>query len=474
MDFPIKEICYMKNAIRVVFIVFIILFENVSMAEEQVLIKLGEARIEKSKIAIPELQFLGNKSKNKNYGSLEAQIRSVIKNDLNVIGYFKTQSEESFLEIQSDLGLKPFPGDPKGFKWENWKQIGADFLIRVGFNIIGDQLILEAYGYQVTKSQVVISKRYQGGFKDLRKIAHTFCDDFVRAVTGKDTFFLSQIVVTSGASKNSEREVYIMDWDGENKQRITHHRTLTLSPAWSFDGKKLAYTAFMQRKTTKSRNADLFLYDFETNKSKIISYRKGINSGASFDPSGNSLVLTLSGDGNPDIYRTSLSGEIMARLTKGPLGAMNVEPSVSPDGSKIAYSSDRAGRPMVFIMNADGDSSSVPKRITFAGSFNAAPSWSPDGKLLAFSGWASKNFDIFTVTPEGGELKRITKAFRSNGKPANHENPSVSPDGHMIVYTSNRTGNQQLYISTLDGQSEWRITQDNLYYFQPKWSPLIK
>lgn len=53
---------------------------------------------------------------------------------------------------------------------------------------------------------------------------------------------------------------------------------------------------------------------------------------------------------------------------------------------------------------------------------------------------------------------------------ASNEDPSFSPDGRFVMYTSNRTGKNQIYISTVDGTEERRVTNDNYNYFKPKWS----
>lgn len=435
---------------------------------QQVYIRLGEAQVQKSLLAIVDVQFLGSVTRNPNHASLSNDIRQIMQKNLSVVGYFNIQSSSAFVEPVTQNGLRPHPTDSKGFKWESWRGIGTEFMIRSGFDIVGKNLVLETYAYHIPRGELIMGKRYQGPLSDLRTLVHTFSDDFVHAVTGKRTFFLSKIVVGASRPNSTEREIFVMDWDGENRKQITRHRTLTLSPAWSRDGSKIAYTAYMQRKSTKTRNPDLYIYDIATQKSTVASYRRGMNSGAAFEP-GDTLLMTISGDNNPDIYRIKHNGEIVKKLTSGPVGAMNVEPASSPDGKSIAFSSDRAGRPMIYVMDSEGNS---PRRLTFAGTFNAAPSWSPDGKTLAFAGWAEKAFDIFTIDVTGSNLKRITKASRSNGRQAAHENPDFSPDGRVILYTSNRTGTPQIYMSLADGSEEWRITSDSMSYFQPKWGPM--
>lgn len=434
-------------------------------------IKIGEAQKKKSLLALPPFNYVGNSAASPNHQALGSEIFRVITNDLNVSGYFQFINENAFLEETAKTAIRPKPVDPAGFTFDSWKQIGAEFLIRASYSVAGDTVTLETYTYHVPKGQLVLGKRYRGGKDALRRIAHTFANDLMEALTGTRGMFLSRITYGSDRGGGGFKEIYVSDWDGANVDRITNHKSIALSPAWSVDGKRVAYTAFVQRARTKTRNADMFIYELQTGKRWLVSYRQGINSGANFLPDNKSLLLTLSQSGTPDIYRMNFDGELLGKITNGPRGAMNVEPAISPDGKKIAFSSDRAGNPMIYVMNADGSNT---KRITFAGKYNATPSWSPDGKKLAFAGWTSGNFDIFVMNADGTNMVRLTSARKPNGKPANNEDPSFSPDGRYVIYASNRTGRNQLYISNVEGTEERRITNDDKNYFKPKWSNNIE
>lgn len=433
-----------------------------------VYIKVGQAKAQKSNIAFPSLQFNGNPATAPNYQTIGADLYKVILNDLTVTDYFTFLNSSAFLEDPAKTGLKPAPQEPNGFKFESWKQIGAEFLIRGGFSIAGDSVTMEIYAYQVPKADLIMGKRYKGTVAGIRKMAHTFANDLLEALTGQKGMFLSRIAVSSDKAGGSMKEIYTMDWDGANVEKITNHKSVALSPAWSPDGTKVAYTAFVMRAKTKTRNADMFIYELTTGKRWLVSYRQGINSGANFDPDKKSIYLTISQGGSPDIFKMTTDGDLIKKLTNGPLGAMNVEPAVSPDGKKIAFSSDRSGNPMIYIMGSDG---SNPKRVTFAGKFNATPAWSPDGKKIAFSGWQDDHFDVFTMDVDGTNMQRITSAHKPNGKWSRNEDPVFSSDGRLLMYTSDRTGTSQIYISNLDGSEERRITNDNHNYFKPKWSP---
>jgi TolB protein len=277
--------------------------------------------------------------------------------------------------------------------------------------------------------------------------------------------------VASDKAGNRWKEIYVMDWDSRNSVQVTNHHTISLSPAWSPNGKTISYTSFAYHPYLKSRNPDLFTYDIFGGKRFLVSSRIGINSGSTFSPDGKNIFLTLSKGEASDIYRINLEGEDLTKITHGPGNALNVEPNISSDGNKIAFSSDQKGYPMVFTMNTDGSSI---KRITFAGRYNASPCFSPDGKKIVFAGQDKDHFDLFLVNTDGTDLQRLTSAKTPSGRAANNEDPSFSPDGRHIVFTSNRTGKNQIFIITTDGTSERRITVDNYNYFKPKWSPYIE
>lgn len=439
-------------------------------ADPTVYLNVGKASLKKSNLAFPPISFLGTGVQASGLIHHGKTMYEVIKKDLEISSYFDFIDQRAFLEDVSTVSMRPKDIDSSGFSFEAWSNIGAEFLIRSGYKIANGQIILDAYVYYVPQRKLIFSKSFSASTKEDRTLAHTFANFLVEKLTGKKGIFLTKIIAAKSTNKQ-EKEIYVMDWDGYGARPVTSHKSISISPAWSPDGRFVAYTSFTFYKKRKGRNADLYLYDLRSNKRWILSNRPGINSSANFFPNSDKVLFRLSNNGTSDIYMLNIEGKNLTPITNGPRGAMNVEPSVSPDGKKIAFSSDRGGKePMIYIMNTDGTN---VKRITFAGKYNSCPSWSPDGKQLVFQGHDTDHFDVFIINADGSSLARLTTANRKNGTASNNENPTFSPDGRHILFSSDRTGNYQLYVVNPDGSNEHRITFDNSDYDRPQWSPYL-
>ncbi len=461
-----------RHQISILIFFFTLLnFKILLAADDSIYINVGKAEVKRSLIAFPSLKV---KSNNKTFLKSKNTLQAAIEKNLKFTNYFQMIPAASFLENTSNVTYLPkSPKERKGFDFQKWQDISAEFLIQGVVKKVGRNASTELFLYYVPKNRLIFQKEYtstEGSFSD---IANDFSNDVMLKLTGTSSIFKTKLVMTSDRNNPGFKEVFTADWDGSNFEQITTHKSSSLSPTWSPGGNQIAYSAFTIDPRQKTRNVNLYIYDFRTKKRSLISSRKGINSGADFFPDGKNLLMTLSATGTPDIYKISLDGKTQGRITSGPFGAMNVEPSVSPDGNTIVFSSDRSGRPMVYSM-VISPAVMPAKRITIAGRYNAAPTWSPDGKKIVFAGWDSDHFDVFTMNSDGTNLSRLTQRKKANGKWSSNEYPSFSPDGRYIVFQSNRTGRSQIYITDLQGSFTVPVTNDRSNYYQPKWSPFLK
>ena len=156
----------------------------------------------------------------------------------------------------------------------------------------------------------------------------------------------------------------------------------------------------------------------------------------------NRILFGSDRDGTPEIYVMDADGANLVRLTTDAWVQIAPVTKVtslawSPDGTRIAFTADRAGDRRIFVMNADGTDL---VKLTDHPAGNGAPAWSPDGRRIAFTVQRFGNDEIFVINADGTELVNLTH------HPADDAAPAWSPDGHRIAFTSNRSGDNEIYM----------------------------
>ncbi len=418
-------------------------------------------------MALPKFNNQGRRS---HYGE---KVYKIIRSHLYISGFFRLIDPKSFIEDVRKVSPRPLSEDRRGFDFESWRVLKAHLLIRGTYRTRGDQLQLEIYAYYVSSGKLALGRIYKVKQTHFKKIADRFCDDLIKALTGKKSIFSTKIVAT--VKVRGKKGIYTLDWNGENLEKATStkFRSLSLSPAWSPKGDKIAFTAYVKHKRAGVFNPDLFLLDLKTKQTKLISHHKGMNSGAVFDPTGKYIYYTLSKRGGAHIYRMNLRTRTLNPIITRPSHTLNLEPDISSDGRHLVFSSNRGGKPMIYM--ADILARRRVERLTFAGRYNSNPVWSPDGKTIVFASYQKAHYDIYSLALATKQIKKLTSYVKKNGRAAHHASPSFSPDGRFIVFASDRhTTNKQLYLMSSDGGYVRRITFDRHHYETPKWSPYLK
>ncbi len=409
----------------------------------QVYIPVGEARIKKSVLAFSPTKYLGAGFDSGDSKSTARTIRETVLADLTLTNLFTIQNESAFIE-KPEAGLTL-----DAFRISDWSTIGTEFLIKTGISITGGSFAYEVHLYDVLGSKQVLGKRYVARVEEPKLLAHTIANDLYEALTGRPGVFFTKIAMV--CDKTGKKEVWTMDFDGSNPKQLTSHRSRAIAPAWSADNRKIAYSVYTKN-GRNVENIDLYEMDLKTKAARLLSNRKGINSGAAYSPNGSQIALTMSFLGNPEIFTLNPNTREVTRLTKS--FGVDVDPSWSPDSKQIAFISTRSGAPMVYRANVEALKSNpnAATRVTFAGSYNSATAWAPYGGKIAFSSQQNGRFDLFLINVDGSNLERLTKDEGIN------EDPHFSPDGNFIVFTSNRAGQKNIYMITADGQFTRRLT----------------
>ena len=161
-----------------------------------------------------------------------------------------------------------------------------------------------------------------------------------------------------------------------------------------------------------------------------------------------------------EIYISDIDGANARQLTQD--GALGYGPKFSPDGSKIAYSSDKSGYRDTYVIDLNTKKRSCVAN--FPGQ-NTGAAFSPDGSTLALSLSKFGNPEICTLAATGGTPTRLTQTRGTDCS------PSWSPDGTKIVYVSDERGSPGLYIIAATGGEPEKLNTESSYTTEPDWSP---
>jgi TolB protein len=411
-------------------------------ADQYEYIDISNPFLRKIPLAVP---FFKNVS-----GTAEEQVLSkssteLLSSSLEFTGYFKILDRGAFLfDPDKDGVLTP------QINFANWTVIGAELLITGLFEVNNGRIAIELRLFDTFKNKRILGKKYAGRPADQRKIIHRFCSEVIEYLTGHKGMFASKIAFVSTGSGN--KEIYSCDFDGYYPQQVTRNHAISLFPAWSSDGRYLAYTSY------KGGKPDIFIKNLAEMQEVSVA-QNGINITPAWVPGKFELAATLSFSGDQEIYLLTGTGKIIKRLTE--MRGSDVSPTWSPDGKKMAFVSNRSGNPQIYIQDLVSEKA---RRLTYQGNYNTQPNWSPRGDKIAYSSLVDGRHNIFIIDVEGLDPLQLTRESGDN------EAPSWSPDGSMIVFSSKREGPFRLYVMTAFGTDQRRLLIMKGEQTNPKWS----
>lgn len=299
------------------------------------------------------------------------------------------------------------------------------------------------------------SEDYQLMAERARAVAHRISADVIRQLTGEPSVMQTRIAFCG--QRGATKDIFSTTFDGFDLIQHTDHQNTALSPVWSPDGNKIAYTSFLEEQ------ADIYITDLKAGAHRPFCNQPGVDQAPDWSKDGQWIVYSSSVDGNAEIYIRRVDGSETRRLTYS--WAIETSPCWSPTGHQIAFTSDRLGRPQVFIMEADGTNQ---QRLTTEGDYNDSPAWSPRGDLIAYVRRSNEGFQIYVTDPRGEKHVKLTSG------PGDNLDPCWSPDGLKIAFTSNRSGTNKIYVTDLLGRNTEIITNMNMPCSNPTWSPVFE
>src|SRR5579885_1123055 len=428
--------------------------------QSDVIIKLTQG--EKPGIAVPDFRGSGNAQ------PLMNAFNEVLFSDLESSGLFKMipksmyplqvpQQPGDFREPppqrppeRSRRGQLPQPPSGGGLWLSDWSSppVSANYLAMGYTAVQNDVLVLYGWLMNVGQSNVasaqVFGKRYFGSVDEAgaNTIAPEFAADIITQLGGK-ALLGSKIYFVS--DRTGHKEVWSMEADGSNQKRITQYNSITIMPAVSPDGSKVAFTSFVKVYPA------IFIFSVETGRPlRFYNQRASMNATPDFTPDGKHIVFSSTLSGWAQIYIADLDGGNLRRISS--TRTIEVEPKVNPKtGTDLVY----VGGPepeQIYRMNLDGVN---VERLTTGEGQATNPSWHPDGQIIAFSwtrGYEPGNFNLFLMDVA---TRSVTQLTHGEGR---NENPTWAPDGRHLVFMSNRSGSRQIWTMLADGTQLRQLT----------------
>jgi TolB protein len=379
----------------------------------------------------------------------ETDVAGVIRADLNRSGQFRSLAEASMIE-------RPTRGSEVRFP--TWQLLRQDFIVVGRVLDTGDGAYRVEYElYDIARQQRLLGLALTGRGKGLRDVAHQVADQIYEKILGVRGAFWTRIayVTASGTGQGTRYALMVADSDGFNPQTVVRSGEPLLSPAWSPDGRRLAYVSF------ERGNSTIYVQEIASGAREVFASFKGINGAPAFSPDGSRLAMTLSKGGNPEIYVMDLGSKSLTQVTRH--FGIDTEAAWTPDGH-LVFTSDRAGKPQLYMVSAGGGE---PSRLSFAGDSNARASVSFDGKKIAA---AQGNGNVYRIAV-------LDRGFGGSGRwqtlsPGSlDESPSFAPNASMLLYAAKEGRRGVLYAVSADGRVRQRLVLADGDVRDPAWSP---
>ncbi len=357
------------------------------------------------------------------------------------------------------------PSQPSELNGQAWAAAPANAYMVAYGNLTADASGLAFAGYlsdvHNPSAPPALQKIYRASATDAdaRKLAHEFADDIVALLSGGQPG-IAQTQITYVSARNGNKEIWVMDYDGANQHQVTHLRSISLTPRWSPDATRIAFTCYVPYRGITS--AQICIYSMPLGRLTAFPRFRGTNSSPAWSPDGSQIAFMSSENGDPEIYVANTDGSHMHRITFA--AGVNTSPTWNPKtGQQMVFVSDRGGVPVLYLSNSDG--SNVQKLDLPDMGYVIDPAWSPNGQLLAFS-WQrpSGNYDIYVMDIVTKQLVELT---RDEGR---NERPSWAPDGRHLTFESTRTGTRQIWTMLADGSEPRQLTFEGQSE-SPNWSP---
>jgi TolB protein len=413
--------------------------------------KLGNAKV---RLAAADFKQVGADAQ---AATLKATFDSTLFNDLQTAGVFDM--------VSKSFNPQGLPGSPQEINLSQWSTdpANASMVAFGALSVTGGRLTV--YGWlddtRNTANPQVLGKQYnEAASEDMaRTIAHRFADEIIFRLGG-GVNGIAETKIYFISSRTGSKEVWVMDYDGQNQHALTHLGTVSLSPRISPDNSRIAFTSLGK--------AGWSIHMYSLDLGRLVSFSAGTVGGSNVTPAwssdGSKLAFSSARSGDPEIWIADASGGNAHKITsfRGP----DVAPTWNPrSNTQLSWVSGRTGLPQIYTMDQDG---SGVTRLTDSG-YAVSPSWAPNGGWVIFA-WNRK----YGPGAPGGQDIYLMDISTRKWVQLTHESgtcdyPSWSPDNRHIVFERTIGGKTQIWSMLADGTQQKQLTNSG-QNFMPNWS----
>ncbi len=414
---------------------------SVPVAQAELQIEINQGVENPTPIAVVPFAWQG-------VGAPPEDAAQIVDSDLARSGQFSPISRRDMLS---------YPSRESQLFFRDWRAISAEYVL-IGRVSVGSQARIDFQLFDTTRQQAVQDGTVTGPVSELRMLAHQVSDSVYESLTGIPGAFATRLLYVSVTRNPEGKDFYrltLSDADGRRPIVILEGRDPIMSPAWSPDGREVAYVSF-----ETSRPA-IYRQNLLTGSREKLTNFHGLNNSPAWSPDGNSMALVLSKDGNPDIYLLNLSSRALTRLTRH--FAIDTEPTWMPDGKSLLFTSDRGGRPQIYRYDLR---TKKIERVTFEGAYNARARVAQDGRNVALVHRREGRYHIAVFDLATDRLTVLTETSLD-------ESPSIAPNGSMVLYATKRGNNSILGAVAVDGGVRFSLPARQGSVQEPAWSPLV-
>jgi TolB protein len=378
----------------------------------------------------------------------ENDISRVIQSDLSHSGQFKVTLFKTLPHYTSDKEAVAY-----------WRTHHIDDVVRGKITAIGQKqyrIHVDLLHVAQDRQQILAQREFTVKYSQCRALGHHVSDLIYEKLTGIKGVFSTRIAYVLVTRQNKHRvySLQVADMDGHNAKPLLTSTQPIMSPAWSHDGKRIAYVSF------EKVMPRIYIQTIANGQRQCVSDYPGINGAPAWSPDDKTLALALSkNSASPKIYLMDLDTKALRQVSFG--FSIDTEPTWSVNGRSLLFTSDRGGGPQIYQMDLRNQRI---QRITFDGSYNARASFSPDGKMIVVLNREQGMYNIAVQDLDDDTLLSVTHS----GFDAS---PSFAPNGQMILYESKPGEHGLLGMASVDGRINCRLPTPEGDVQDPVWSP---